>query len=118
MAASSSESIEYKALCSFLDKLTTAFKASHLRIANELVSKGITPQDVLDKELAVGVDDATKATLIVKCALDQVQVCPSKYQDFMALPSFNDPSFRSLHTEITGVYGTCTVCGLCSWHKY
>ena len=108
MAVSSSESIEYKALGSFHAKLTTAFKASHLTIANELVSKGITPRDVLDKVLAVGVDDGTKATVIVKSALDQVQVCPGKYHDFMTLPSFNDPSFRSLHEEITAAYGTCT----------
>ena len=106
MAASSSESsVEYKALDRFIHKLTIAFKASHLEIATELVAKGIVPQVVLDKALATGVDDGTKATRIVKTLLDQVQVCPEKYHDFMALSSFNDPSFRSLRDEITVVYG-------------
>ena len=108
MAASiaSSESVEYKALDRFIHKLTTAFKASHITIATELVAKGIVPRDVLDKALTVGVDDGTKATLIVKCALDQIQVCPEKYHNFMA-SCFNDPSFRLLHEEITSVYGKC-----------
>ena len=107
MAASSSESIEHKTLASFLDKLTTAFRASHLMIANELVAKGVIPHDVHNKVMTVGVDDETKATYIVRSALDQVKVCPGKYHAFMALASFKDPCFCSLHEEITAVYGMC-----------
>ena len=107
MATPNSKSIEYETLARFRDKLTTAFKASHVRIANELVTKAVIPKDVLDKAVAVGVDDEAKATLIVKSALDQVQVTPGKYYDFMALPSFNEECFCSLHEEITTFYGMC-----------
>ena len=99
------ESIEHKVLDRFLDRLATTFTASHLQLANELISKGVIPRNVLNKVLTVGVDDATKATLIVKCALDQIQVYPRKYHDFMALPSLNDSCHRSLHGEITVAYG-------------
>ena len=109
MATSTLESIEYVALAGSFSKLVIAFKASHLRIASELVTKGVIPKDVLDKALTlVGVDEETKATLIVKSALDQVQVCPRKYYDFMTLPGFNDPCHHSLHEEITNVYGKLT----------
>ena len=109
MAASSSESTEYKTLTHFRDRLITAFKASCLTetIANKLVTKGVIPRDVLNQVLAVSVEDEKKATLIVNSVLDQVQVSPEKYHDFMALPSFNNPCFCSLHEEITAVYGMC-----------
>ena len=111
-ASSSSESIEYRALSCFLDKLATAFRASHLTIANELVAKGVIPNDVHNKVLTtVGVGDETKVTSILKSALDQVKVCPEKYHDFVALPSFDDPCFLSLHEEITAAYGNlCASC--------
>ena len=105
MVATRSESVEVKVLTRFLDKLATAFKASHLKLANELVSEGIIPRNVLDKELTVGVDDATKATFIVNCALDQIQRYPTKYQDFMAISSLNESCHRSLREEMTAVYG-------------
>ena len=109
MAVSGSDSVELKALACFVDKLATAFKASHLTIANQLVANGVLPREVLDPVLTGGGDDAKKATLIVNSVLDQVQVCPRKYHDFMALPSFNDPCFRSLHEEITAGYGMCSL---------
>ena len=105
MATSSLESIEYRALAGCFDKLVIAFRASHLTIANELVAKEVIPNDVHNKVLTMGGDDEKKATVIVKSALDQIQVCPGKYYDFMALPSVNDPCFRSLHEEITAAYG-------------
>ena len=107
MAAAGSESIEHETLTRFLDKLVTAFKASHLTISNELVSKRVIPNDVHDKMVTMRADDETKATLIMKSMLDQVKVCPRKYDDFMRLPSFDDECFCSLYKEITAVYGTC-----------
>ena len=106
MATSTLESIEYKALSGCFDKLVTAFRASHLTIANELVAKDVIPNDVHNKVLTmIGADDEKKATLIVRSALDQIRVCPGKYHNFMALPSFSDPCFRSLNQEITAAYG-------------
>ena len=104
MATSSLESIEYKALAGCFDKLVIAFKTPHLKIASELYSREIIPVEVLSKASIVGVTDETKATWILESALNQVQVCPEKYHDFMASPFFNDPCFRSLHKKITTVY--------------
>ena len=104
MATSSLESVEHEALAACFDKLVIAFKAPHLTIASELYSKGIIPAEVLSKAGMVGVSDETKATWVLEAALNQVQVSPGKYHDFMASPFFNDPCFRSLHKKITAVY--------------
>ena len=106
MATSTLESIEYKALAACFAKLVTAFKTSHLTIANELYSRGIIPAEVRSKVAMVGVSNEQKATWIVEAVLDQVHLCPRKYYDFMSLPSFNEECFRSLHEEITAAYGT------------
>ena len=103
MAAS--ESIEHETLVRYIDKLTLAFESAPVSIANELLAKGLISPEIHSNMLTLGIGKDVKATQLVKCVIDQIHVCPGKYYDFMALPSFQEKWLTNLHEVLTTEYG-------------
>ena len=101
-----SESVEYKTLIKFFDKLAIAFKSSPVSIANELFANGFIPSEALDNTLsASGLGEDAKATRLVNCVIDMVKMNAGKYYDFMSLPLFKEQWLSGLHEIITTEYG-------------
>ena len=101
-----SESVEYKTLIKYIDKLTIAFKSSPVSIANELLANGFISSEVHGNMLSTpGLGEDVKATRLVTCVTDMVKVCPGKYDDFMGLPLFKEQWLSPLYEVITAEYG-------------
>ena len=103
MAAS--ESIEHQTLVRHIDKLVLAFKSSPLSIGTELLAKGLVSSEVYAGLLTPGTGNDAKAAQLVMCLKDQIHICPGKYYDFMALPSFQEKWLSSVHEVLTSTYG-------------
>ena len=101
-----SESVEYKTLIKYIDKLTIAFKSSPVSVANELLANGLISSEAHGNMLAAsGLGEDVKATRLVTCVTDMVKMCPGKYYDFMSLPLFKEQWLSPLHELITNEYG-------------
>ena len=55
--------------------------------------------------LIPSLSDDVKATRLMKCVTDVVNVSPVRYHDFVALGVFKEPWLTSLHDIITAKYG-------------
>ena len=99
------ESMEYKTLMTYLDKLAIAFRSSLPTVAKQLVDQAVIPAEIHRYVLTEGIDSLTKATTMMMCVADQVQVCPGKYYDFMSMSVFEQPWIKSLRDDLTSEYG-------------
>ena len=102
-----SESVEYKTLIKYTDKLTIAFKSSPVSVANELLTNGFISSEVHSNVLFTpGLGEDVKATKLVTCVTDMVKMYPGKcYDKFLSLPLFKEQWLFPLHESITNEYG-------------
>ena len=98
-------SVEHQTLISCTPKLTIAFKSALSSIGTELLAKGLISEEVLEKVHTVGIVDSMKATEMVTCVTTNISLCPSKFDDFMALDVFQEPCLKSVHDLLTTEYG-------------